>query len=188
MARLPTTRTCDGCDLCCTAVGVGDLKKAPAVRCPHLTGDPAGHNCGLYPDHPRDCQEFVCLWRGSDKALPDALQPAKCGFVIAFNGMGMWPLLFTVHPDPARPKAWNTLANRTLFKAMAGRLNSMVVVGQAELATHVFAPSGKVFKKTEHPEFFIDGGVQVGVPQNEFRLWRPGPKEIGAALFEGGFL
>jgi hypothetical protein len=184
LASLPTTRTCDGCDLCCTAVGVAEIGKPAGVRCPHLTSAEPGHNCGLYPEHPTSCQQFVCWWRGSDSALPDELWPARCGFVVAFNGLASWPLMLTVHPDPARPTAWNTLANRTRFKAWAAALNSMIVVGQANRATHVFTPRGKVFKKALYPEMFIDGGVQIGVPDTEFLGMRaPSLHDVAMVIF-----
>lgn len=107
----------------------------------------------------------------------------KAGFVIAFNGFHKWPLLFTVHPDPARPKAWNTLAVRDRLKDIAHRLNCMVVVGQAELATHVYGPAGRVYKRTTHPQFFLDDGRRIGVPEGDFRPFPPSPREIVEVLF-----
>jgi hypothetical protein len=184
---LPTRRTCDGCDLCCTAVGVGELSKAPGERCQHLCGEP-GRSCGLYPDHPVSCQEFVCLWRGSETALPPELHPPRCGFVVAFNGLESWPLMFTVHPDPARPMAWNTLANRTLFMDWAAKLNCMVVIGQASCAVAAFSPARRIYKRKDWPALFIDDGRTVGIPEDDFLLWRPTMRQIADAVFPGAML
>jgi hypothetical protein len=169
MERLPTKRTCDGCDLCCTAVGVRELKKPPGVRCPKLRADlDAGHNCGVYPDHPSVCQEFACLWRMSDYTLPEGLHPPKVGFVLSMGPITNYPFVVTVHPDPARPTAWDTFYFRSVFARIARGLNCLLAVGQGRTATHIFTPVGKVYDKASRPDLFVNGGEQVGAPPGDF--------------------
>jgi hypothetical protein len=187
VASLPTTRTCQGCDLCCTAVGVEAINKPAGVPCPHLSGLP-GWSCSIYRTRPVNCASFVCLWRGSNTALPQEAFPAKAGFVVAIPTIQI-PMLITIHPDPRRPDAWR--AWTSTFSQLAADANAIVVVGQAHLASTIFAPSGKVFTKADRPDLFKDGGKTIGVPQDEFgpelslpetvrRIWRlfdpPAPK------------
>lgn len=166
LADLPTKRSCDGCDLCCTAVGVGEIDKAPGVRCPLLKADGCG--CSIYGAHPEACQSFACLWRVADDILPLALFPAKCGFVVAIGDAAQRPLVITVHPDPARPLSWDTFYYRSIFHQIARAKNCIVAVGQGHLASTLFAPSGRVYTKAEHPELFYDGGERVGLPTYDF--------------------
>jgi uncharacterized cysteine cluster protein YcgN (CxxCxxCC family) len=166
--RLPATRSCDGCDLCCTAVGVRELDKPPAVACKHLCGE-AGASCGIYDRRPRSCREFYCLWRVLSEGVPAEFRPADCGFVLSVNDVHAHPVVITAHPDPARPNAWDTLPARRLFHDMADRGNCLVVVGQGALAHTIFGPQGYVFTKDAAPELFINGGEQVGAPDFIFR-------------------
>src|SRR5579872_2984244 len=82
--RARSARACGDCDLCCTAPGIKELDKPPGVRCDKLCGAP-GQSCSIYADRPKVCSEFYCLWRMSDRVLPDWLRPADCGFLLAFN-------------------------------------------------------------------------------------------------------
>jgi hypothetical protein len=178
------TRACDGCDLCCTAVGVEALKKPPGVACKHLTSlMPVGHNCLIYGGRPGGCEAFRCLWLGADTAFGDDYFPASCGFVMAFNNVFQWPFVITVHPDPKRPEAWNRQPFLDDFASLAWDLNCMVAIGQGETATHVISPKGWLYAKTDFPKFFLGGGESVGVPDFDFREGvRPTLAEIGRRL------
>lgn len=167
LANLPRERSCAACDLCCTAVGVRELDKPPAVACSHLCGAP-GASCGVYARRPRTCREFYCLWRVL-RDVPEEFAPKDCGFVISLNDIHAHPMVVTVHPDPARPDAWDTLRARKLFLAIADQWNCIVAVGQGVLAQIIFCPQGYVFTKAEAPELFIDGGLRVGAPDFVFR-------------------
>lgn len=168
MEKLPTSRTCDGCDLCCTAAGVDEIAKPAGVRCRHLTALAApGRNCMIYGRRPSTCASFACLWRASDGALSDDFFPASCGFCLYLNDPFRWPMCITVGVDPARPDAWDRPVYRARFSELAYDLNCIVAIGQGGLASHVFAPSGKVFSKTLYPEFFQ--GRSVGIHAQEFR-------------------
>jgi hypothetical protein len=111
----------------------------------------------------------MCLWRASDTTLSDAFFPADCGFCLWVNDPFVWPMTITVGLDPKRPTAWDRPHFRARFKALAWELNCILAIGQGELATHIFAPSGRIFAKADRPELFIDGGKQVGLPGKEFR-------------------
>jgi hypothetical protein len=167
-ASTPTTRTCAGCDLCCTAVGVQPLNKGAGVRCPHLRGEP-GKSCSVYDSRPDDCRVFTCLWRMSDDLLPDWIAPASAGFVISVDGsLDRLPTVFTIHPDPLRPDNWMATRNVKAFKNLARQFNSLVVVGQAELARYIITPSGKEFSREQYPQMFANGGRSLRVPNSEF--------------------
>lgn len=176
LARLPTGRTCDGCDLCCTAVGVHELSKPAGVRCGHLDGAP-GRSCTLYPTHPRSCREFYCVWRASDDILPAWARPADSGWVMVLGDTKVFPMVTTVHPDPDRPDAWDTPVNRRMFAALAYHWNCLIAIGGGAAATHIFAPVGGVFTKDSAPELFVNGGERVGAPDFLFHRDRRPPIE-----------
>lgn len=187
---LPVKRRCGSCDLCCTACGVlevpgvPDGDKRPGVACPHLAGLP-GSSCSIYADRPYECRQFLCLWRGSDKLLPENLHPARVGFVVAMGGVfGHWPTIITVHPDPAHPDSWKAPRHRATFKGLAAKFNSIVVVGQAELARYIFSPRGNEFSIERHPHLFKEGGKRIGLPEAEFLPWVLDRKDIVNLLFD----
>jgi uncharacterized cysteine cluster protein YcgN (CxxCxxCC family) len=162
VSALPTTRSCEGCDLCCTAPGIRELGKPPAVPCGKLCGEP-GRSCSIYASRPSVCRDFYCLWRITDKILPDWMRPADCGFVLAANNLDAWPAVVTVHPDPQRPDAWRTLWHQTVFSHIAERWNCLVAIGQSPTTTHIFTPNGMRLTVGEHPTLIRDDGF-VGAP------------------------
>jgi hypothetical protein len=183
--RLPTTRSCDGCDLCCTAPGIKALDKPPGVPCANLCGEP-GRSCSIYPDRPRDCREFWCLWRMSDAILPDWLRPADCGFMLATNNMKAWPGVITVHVDPARPQAWLNPWAQTVFTTLAERWNCLVAIGQNPITTHVFTPNGARFSIAENPKLMGDDGT-IGAPDFTFGPdRRPLAEQMRETVFSWG--
>lgn len=165
LAALPTKRTCDGCDLCCTAMAVHSLNKPPGERCRHLCGAP-GKSCSIYADRPDDCAEFICLWRGSDHHLPDGLFPAKAGFVAALGDIEQVPPVLTIHPDPDRPQAW--VDHLDTLKALAAKFNCIVVVGSGAKACLALAPNGNSYSRVLFPILFKNGGDLVGLPSADF--------------------
>jgi hypothetical protein len=170
--------------LCCTAVGVASIDKAPGVRCPKLAGVP-GASCSIYADRPYECRAFLCLWRASDKLLPENLLPSRVGFVAAMGGQfGEFPALLTIHPDPAHPDSWKAPRHRALFLRLARQFNAIVVIGQGALARHAFSPMGNEFPRDRFPEFFTENGNRVGLPEFEFLPWRPTKQDIVKLLFD----
>lgn len=184
---LPVTRRCGECDLCCTAVGVEAVEgvdKPPGVRCPKLAGTP-GTSCSIYADRPYECRQFMCLWRGSDRLLPQNMFPARCGFVVAVGGIfGDFPPIFTVHPDPDRPDNWKRPPFRAAFFELARKFNAIVAIGQGELARHLFSPMGHEFSRARYPMLFKENGNRVGLPDFEFLPWRPTKNDLVKLLFD----
>ncbi len=50
------------------------------MLCAHSTGA----SCGIYPDRPRACATWYCLWRRI-AALPDALRPDRSGVMLSLE-------------------------------------------------------------------------------------------------------
>jgi uncharacterized cysteine cluster protein YcgN (CxxCxxCC family) len=161
-AALPPGRSCDGCDLCCTAPGIKEFHKPPGVPCDKLIGA-AGRSCSIYADRPRVCREFFCIWRIDEKLLPEWMRPADCGFLLAVNDLDVWPGVVTVHPDPARPLAWQTLWHQTAFATIAERWNCLIAIGQSPGTSYIFTPDASRFEVAKHPELVRNDGF-VGAP------------------------
>lgn len=161
LAMLPTKRTCDGCDLCCTALAVEEMNKPPGARCSMLVKGPHG-SCGIYAHRPPTCKGYVCLWRAGEEFIPhEGLRPSDVGFVVSWDPMAT-PLA-CVNPDPARPQAWE--AYHHVFYHVARVINMPVVIGSHDMGTAIFTPKGNLFRKRDYPEFFE--GARIGVPSTE---------------------
>jgi hypothetical protein len=75
-------RSCGECSLCCKLVQPDELP-ATAIGewCPHCK--PGDGGCMIYPDRPRSCREFLCLWRMKTN-IPDHVRPDRAGFFAWF--------------------------------------------------------------------------------------------------------
>lgn len=67
-------RSCGDCQACCTVVGVQELDKPHWTRCQHQ----CDIGCAIYPDRPRTCRGYSCLWaagllEGGEERRPDRL-------------------------------------------------------------------------------------------------------------------
>ena len=179
IASLNTARTCDGCVLCCTALGVYSLKKPDGVRCQHLCGEP-GKSCSIYANRPEECYGFICVWRAFDRVLPDYAKPSAIGFVIALGDTDAFPPLLRIHPDPDRRDAWQ--AHIPLLKRLAAKFNCIVAIGQGAHATHTISPKGNVYSAAVFPAIFQNNGLKAGVPDADFlpnrRTWHQMPPEL----------
>ncbi len=79
MSRFPLNtivnfRACGDCQACCTVVGVEELHKPNWTRC----AQQCETGCAIYPDRPRTCRGYSCLWaagllEGEDERRPDRL-------------------------------------------------------------------------------------------------------------------
>jgi hypothetical protein len=166
-AKLPTSRTCDGCDVCCTAPGIKEFNKPPAVPCQHLRCGAEG-SCSIYAHRPKVCIDFYCLWRLTDRYLPDYMKPSLCGFMLAPNNPFAFPGVITVHVDPARPDAWRTPWAQTLFATLADTWNCIVAVGQVPITSHLFTPGGVLISIADHPSLMQEADGTVGAPSYLF--------------------
>jgi hypothetical protein len=173
---LPTTRTCAGCDMCCTVLEIAALSKPAWTRCSHLME--GGKGCGIWGDHPPACKTYVCLWRMSDVVLPQEMFPADCGFLLTIDNVATWPTTVNVCVDPKTPDAWDTPRNRAIFAKLAATWNcSVAIVGEGAKARHVFAPSGADYAKAERPDIFPHDGLALSLLESDFGPDRRAPIE-----------
>lgn len=173
---LPTTRTCAGCDMCCTVLEIAALSKPAWTRCSHLLE--GGKGCGVWGEHPPACKTYVCLWRMSDVVLPQDLFPASCGFLLTIDNVATWPTTVNVCVDPKTPEAWDTPRNRAIFAKIAATWNcSVAIVGEGAKARHVFAPSGADYSKTARPDIFPHDGLALSLLESDFGPDRRPPIE-----------
>jgi hypothetical protein len=164
-------RSCAGCDVCCSAPGIAELGKPPGEPCRHLAGE-AGRSCSIYASRPKVCIDFHCLWRMTDRVLPDWLRPADCGFLLAFNRPDQWPAVVTVHVDPARPDAWFNPWAQTVFAELAEKWNCLVAIGQAPGTSHIFCPNGSRIVVADYDEagraILVRADGFIGAPASVF--------------------
>lgn len=69
---------CGDCNVCCTLMGVEELRKPHGEACVHIC--PKG--CSIYQFRPASCREFECLWlqmQARENPLPKAMRPDRCG-------------------------------------------------------------------------------------------------------------
>jgi hypothetical protein len=165
-AASPTTRTCDGCDLCCSAPPIHEFKKPPGQPCDKLCGEP-GRSCSIYEKRPQVCRQFQCLWRMTDRWLPEWAKPSEIGFLLSFNRLDQFPAVVTVHPDPARPDAWRSIWGQTIMTNLASHWNCVVAIGTAPWTTHIVCPDGSFIDVAEMPGCVKPDG-SVGAPTFTF--------------------
>lgn len=162
-------------------MGVESIGKPDAVRCPHLCGEP-GKNCSIYADRPTECREFLCLWRASDKHMPEAAKPSVAGYVAALGKLDDFPPVLRIHPDPDRPTAWQD--HIPLFKKLSRKFNCIVAVGQGKRASHAIAPNGNVYSGAVFPAIFANNGLSVGIPAGDFLPNRRTWLQMSGELFQ----
>ncbi|MEJ0023647.1 MAG: hypothetical protein WDN76_09600 [Alphaproteobacteria bacterium] len=52
-------RSCAGCTLCCTIMGIKELDKPRNTHCPHCM---VNVGCTIYDTRPGECGAFYCTW------------------------------------------------------------------------------------------------------------------------------
>lgn len=95
---MTTGRACDGCTMCCKALGIPELHKPMGVWCPHVL---KGRGCGIYEQRPQPCRLFECLWLTTD--LPDYWKPDRSKMVVVGEETGT---LVSVLVDAGYSDAW----------------------------------------------------------------------------------
>ena len=71
-------RTCSGCTLCCSLLGIVELKKPVFTICKNCI---IGKGCKIYEVRPQTCAGFFCSYRLSAD-LPEYWNPKICGMVL----------------------------------------------------------------------------------------------------------
>ncbi len=73
------TRDCGECSVCCSAMAVDELGKAPRFDCQHdSVGGSVG--CAIYPTRPASCRRFVCGWLQGE--LREGDRPDRLGIML----------------------------------------------------------------------------------------------------------
>jgi hypothetical protein len=98
MTSLVSGKSCGSCTVCCTVMGVPELKKRPWQQCPHVV---AGQGCGIYAERPIGCRQFICGWLLDPNMGPD-LKPENCHVV--FSQQNEQNIIATCDAD--HPDAW----------------------------------------------------------------------------------
>jgi hypothetical protein len=74
----------------------------------------------------------------------------------------------TVHPDPARPDAWDNPWALTIFATLADSWNCIVAIGQIPLTTHLFLPGSQCLLIADNPWAMNDESGTVAAPAHLF--------------------
>lgn len=92
MAVQVDTHPCGDCTVCCTTMGVPEIKKPANVACGHCRdvskGDPPGRvGCKIYASRPPTCKTWQCLWKlGLFGPDPEAeARPDHAGILFDIN-------------------------------------------------------------------------------------------------------
>ncbi len=92
-----TGRQCGDCAMCCYVPGIPELDKPGDVWCRHCVGQ---RSCGVYPNRPRSCRDFACLWLVHPN-IDDVWYPP-----IAHMMLDMVDETIRVTVDPDHPERW----------------------------------------------------------------------------------
>jgi len=71
-------RTCSGCTLCCSLLGVVELKKPVFKVCKHCV---IGKGCKIYEVKPQTCTDFICSYL-TIPSIPEYWNPRICGMLL----------------------------------------------------------------------------------------------------------
>jgi len=118
----PAKRSCGTCSLCCTVMGVEELKKPRDHRCEFLN---VLGRCSCYATRPQSCADFECLWLQG--LWPEKLRPDRSRAVPSTNAAGD---MFVLHIAPQDRGAHlrGKLAD-TIARAASGGIPVIVVCG-----------------------------------------------------------
>lgn len=87
------TRKCGDCSVCCTVLGVPELKKEAGEACSNCK--PGWKACKIYKDRPESCSSFECMWLEGHFANAD--KPDKIGVVLQADEHPEFGYIVTVH-------------------------------------------------------------------------------------------
>jgi hypothetical protein len=91
-------RTCSGCTLCCSLLGIVELKKPVFTICKHCV---IGKGCKIYEVRPQTCAGFYCSYRISAD-LPEYWNPKICGMVLHRDANGGTDIISVICSNSAK--------------------------------------------------------------------------------------
>ena len=115
-------KTCGACNLCCKLAPVEALKKPAGVWCVHAK---PGQGCGIYGQHPEECQTYRCGWL-KNEGLDEDWKPTNCKFVIRLDEEFRRVIIAN---DPAYPDAWRKPRFYPVIKSWSRDLGVVSYVG-----------------------------------------------------------
>lgn len=127
---LSSKRTCGGCTLCCTLLGVVEFDKPPNQHCEFER--PGG--CACYAERPGTCKVFHCQWL-LDKRIAEELRPDRSHVVLWAPDIHNARVV-QVNVDPDYPEAHREGMMGKLLDLMVdvGGLQVTVVIGEKRQA------------------------------------------------------
>jgi uncharacterized protein len=111
-------RTCSGCTLCCSLLGIVELKKPVFTICKHCI---IGKGCKIYEVRPQTCAGFLCSYRTS-AGLPEHWNPKVCGMVLHREASGETDILSIICSNSAKHR-WKQEPYWSDIKKMAADLH-----------------------------------------------------------------
>ena len=99
LPSLVSSRSCDGCTMCCKIMAVVELAKPRLQWCPHCD---IGKGCKIYETRPEPCRLFYCHYL-KDERIGEHWKPAQSRMLLIYNPQA-GRLCISVDPD--RPTAW----------------------------------------------------------------------------------
>jgi hypothetical protein len=91
-------RACSGCTLCCSVLGIVELKKPVFKICKYSV---IGKGCKIYDMKPATCSGFLCTYRTS-ASVPEYWHPKICGMVLHSETAGQNSMLSIICSSGAK--------------------------------------------------------------------------------------
>jgi len=112
-------RTCSGCTLCCSLLGIVELKKPVFTICKNCI---IGKGCKIYEVRPPTCAGFLCSYRTSAD-LPEYWNPKISGMVLHREANGGTDILSVICSNSAKHR-WKQEPYWNDIKTIAADLHS----------------------------------------------------------------
>lgn len=72
------SQPCGGCTACCAVLKVTELGKGFHTPCPNISSS----GCRIYPDRPKSCRDWSCLWAGGVLPAHAHHRPDRLGLIL----------------------------------------------------------------------------------------------------------
>jgi hypothetical protein len=108
---------CGDCQVCCVVLGVESIDKPAHKSCKHQCSS----GCGIYPERPAECRDYLCLWRAGVLIGGVNYRPDRLG------------LMLTVHNDESMYddailiyEAWPGASDSPRARYFLGKIGAVV--------------------------------------------------------------